>query len=85
MQLSGALSGPGSKVPTGGDPKLIITVEGASSRVIFKTTDAISSVFRTFITNSDGAFHNQLPSPSGSQTYPVNVNTGFPSISPNTS
>jgi hypothetical protein len=44
MQLSGALSGPGSNVPTGGDPKFTNTGGVAPSIVICKTTDAISSV-----------------------------------------
>jgi hypothetical protein len=37
MQLSGAFSGPGSKIPTGGDPKDSITGEVPSLHFLIKS------------------------------------------------
>jgi hypothetical protein len=93
IQLSGASSGPGSKVPTGGDPNSSNTRRDPSSlKVMFKVTDSISSIpapslqiLRTYSTSKKQECASTSPSSSASQAYPVNVRTGSPSTSPNSS
>jgi hypothetical protein len=93
MHLLGAFSGPGSKVPTGGDPKSSNTRRDPSSlKVMFKITDSITSVpapslqiVMTYSTSKKNKCSSTSPSSSGSQAYPVKVNTGSPSTSPNSS
>jgi hypothetical protein len=93
MQLLGAFSGPGSEVPTGGDPKSSNTRRDPSSlKVMFKITDSITSVpapslqiVMTYSTSKKNKCSSTSPSSSGSQAYPVKVITGFPFKSPNSS
>jgi hypothetical protein len=76
MQLFGALSGPGSKVPTGGDPKFCNTTRDPSLlRVIFNVTEAISSIpapsfqfVRVYSTSSKQKCSSTSPPPSGSHS-----------------
>jgi hypothetical protein len=93
MQLLGAFSGPGSEVPTGGDPNFCKTSRDPSSlKVTFKTTESITSapapslqMVMVYSTSKKQKCSSTSPSSSGSHAYPMKVKTGSPFTIPNSS